>query len=305
MKTNSAKKIIVSTLALAMGAGLAGSISGSVAWYQYSTRASASIAGTSAGTTRELQICDTADGTYAQHVDIAERTFKPTSASIGNNGALTFYQHPIYKNATLTELTNTAGYVQEYTFYFKCVDNVNGTPGNVAKPVYLTSINIVDVSSGQNDDKDISKAVRVAINGEVLSLDGGTTTTHGPLNLNGNKDGQGHDIMDKNGYDTNDAEGTEIDYINGTSQSYSSTKVANSTTVVNTNDPYHFATTDSTELSTKVLTNTKNTDTASDPVTIKVWLEGWEELDDSSLWGAAWLNQNFAVQLQFACEADN
>ena len=50
------KKIIVSTLALAMGAALAGSISGSVAWYQYSTRATARMAATSAGTSRNLQI---------------------------------------------------------------------------------------------------------------------------------------------------------------------------------------------------------------------------------------------------------
>ena len=56
MKTNSKKKILVSTLALAMGAGLAGSISGSVAWYQYSTRTTAQLQGVSAGTTRNLQV---------------------------------------------------------------------------------------------------------------------------------------------------------------------------------------------------------------------------------------------------------
>ena len=55
MKINN-KKIIVSTLALAMGAALAGSISGSVAWYQYSTRASAQIAGSAAGTARNLYV---------------------------------------------------------------------------------------------------------------------------------------------------------------------------------------------------------------------------------------------------------
>ena len=54
MKIN--KKVMVTTLALAMGAALAGSISGSVAWYQYSTRASAQLTGTSVGTSRNLQI---------------------------------------------------------------------------------------------------------------------------------------------------------------------------------------------------------------------------------------------------------
>ena len=56
MKTNSKKKIVVSALAIAMGAALVGSISGSVAWYQYSTRTTASMTATSAGTSRDLQI---------------------------------------------------------------------------------------------------------------------------------------------------------------------------------------------------------------------------------------------------------
>ena len=54
MKMN--KKIIVSALALAMGATLAGSISGTVAWYQYSTRAQAAFIGTSVGASENLEI---------------------------------------------------------------------------------------------------------------------------------------------------------------------------------------------------------------------------------------------------------
>ena len=50
------KKIIVSTLALAMGATLAGSISGTMAWYQYSTRAQAAFVGTSVGASQNLEI---------------------------------------------------------------------------------------------------------------------------------------------------------------------------------------------------------------------------------------------------------
>lgn len=67
MKTkNSSKKVVVSVLALAMGAGLAGSISGSVAWYQYSTRTTAQLQGVSAGTTRNLQVRLGADGEWKQ-----------------------------------------------------------------------------------------------------------------------------------------------------------------------------------------------------------------------------------------------
>ena len=56
MKIRNLKKIAVSTMALAMGAALAGSISGTVAWYQYSTRSTVSYSGASAHCTENLQI---------------------------------------------------------------------------------------------------------------------------------------------------------------------------------------------------------------------------------------------------------
>ena len=50
------KRIIVPTLAMIMGAGLVGSISGTVAWYQYSTRAQIGMLGMSIGVDRYLQV---------------------------------------------------------------------------------------------------------------------------------------------------------------------------------------------------------------------------------------------------------
>jgi len=55
MKINK-KKVMVSALAVAMGAALVGSISGTIAWYQYSTRVTTAMVGTSAGVSRNLQI---------------------------------------------------------------------------------------------------------------------------------------------------------------------------------------------------------------------------------------------------------
>ena len=54
MKLN--KKIIVPAFALLVGASLAGSVSGTIAWYQYSTRANVSYIGSSAGTIGNLQV---------------------------------------------------------------------------------------------------------------------------------------------------------------------------------------------------------------------------------------------------------
>ena len=50
------QKIVVPTLAICLGAALVGSISGTVAWYQYSTRASTAYLGTSAGTAGNLKL---------------------------------------------------------------------------------------------------------------------------------------------------------------------------------------------------------------------------------------------------------
>lgn len=50
------KSIIIPAFALLIGASLAGSISGTVAWYQFSTRASAAYVGVSGGTVGNLKI---------------------------------------------------------------------------------------------------------------------------------------------------------------------------------------------------------------------------------------------------------
>ena len=55
MKLNK-NKIIVSALALAIGASLAGSVGGTVAWYQYSTRANVSFIGEAGGFSGNLQM---------------------------------------------------------------------------------------------------------------------------------------------------------------------------------------------------------------------------------------------------------
>ena len=49
-------KIVVPTLAIAIGAAIVGSISGTVAWYQYSTRVSTAYLGTTAGTAGNLKL---------------------------------------------------------------------------------------------------------------------------------------------------------------------------------------------------------------------------------------------------------
>ena len=59
------KKVIISALALTIGAGLAGSITSTVAWYQYTTRTNAALIGASGGTAGNLQMRIREDGQAA------------------------------------------------------------------------------------------------------------------------------------------------------------------------------------------------------------------------------------------------
>ena len=96
MKFN--KKLVVATLSTALGLGIVGSITGTVAWYQYSTRATTSIIGSSGGKTGVLQIkmAGAEDSTYTRDLYTATLTsgrsntvlYPCTFGGIDNNVAL-------------------------------------------------------------------------------------------------------------------------------------------------------------------------------------------------------------------------
>ena len=56
MKTNLFSKVAVTMMTVALGAGVVGSISGTVAWFQYSTRSTVAFTGTSTHCTENLQV---------------------------------------------------------------------------------------------------------------------------------------------------------------------------------------------------------------------------------------------------------
>ena len=364
MKINN-KKVIISTLALAMGAALAGSVSGSVAWYQYSTRVAATINGTSAGTSRNLQISKDAGANYAQYVSFDAKNFRPVSAVADGTGKAVdhFVEHPVYQYKTLPTVTDnevttdevlTVAYA-EYSLVFKCEDTVGGVKGQVAKDVYLSALRIVN-----NGSKDVTPAVRIAIDGTndfLVSATAGDTNTEGYLDLNNNTN---DDTMAIDCQDTapaaavagsalaNGADGADgVDYYERASSSegagylndgtykytfagtgdavhadednkyftmtdvgsgdpkvtYTSgadkyTTVDASSVVVDKTDAYEFSGTDNKDLTTTKVSG------ASEAVTVKIWLEGWQALGGSTLWDTAYQAQNFEIQMQFACEAE-
>ena len=176
------KKIIVSTLALAMGAALAGSVSGTVAWFQYSTRAQATYIGSTAHCSEALEVTATKVGvavannaewsTELSYSDIEDVALDTTNhlgddivpiSTTGNVAAtdalptyddddddqtpdvLSFTKNPIYQvqEASYWGKATAANYVQ-FDLHFR-VKDINGAneASYLAKNVYLTNLSIV------------------------------------------------------------------------------------------------------------------------------------------------------------------
>ena len=275
-------KIIVSTLALAMGAALAGSVSGTVAWFQYSTRAQGTYIGTSAHCSEMLEMAANGSGTYASVVN------NISSAAGGNKlepittGAFTkdseldvskLKRNPVYQiedPAGWVNATNN-NYVQ-FTLKFR-VRDVNTTSTYLSDhKLYLLDVDIVslaDSSGASTSDLDLYKAVRVHISNGTgegsynkLFANGSTeTATNGYLDLNGD----GDDDLEP-GYSWS---GT-LDKVNyGIADSKQTTYDASDKSI--------FA--DDSDLNA-IVANGNELGTISDSLTITVtiWLEGWTKL---------------------------
>ena len=191
MKMNS-KKIIVSTLALVMGAALAGSISGTVAWYQYSTRAQAEFQGVSAHCSEDLQIrivsadaglgawhngnldytdvanyLKSADGadrgatTYADLRPVHTEALDPTGAEgsiVARTANLKKSPRVSYTNPENWSAASAATDFVDLPLQLR-VKDVNGKEtGFLAKDIYITDVTIERAGA-----YDISSAVRVGV----------------------------------------------------------------------------------------------------------------------------------------------
>ena len=290
------KKIIVSTLALAMGAALAGSVSGTVAWFQYSTRAQAAFIGTSAHCSEALEIQAVKSG---NSVDSTKWTTDLSSTAIqaavtggtdlqpissmamgstdalptsGDPAATTFYKNPIYQftNKSTWSKAVAANYVQ-FDLYFH-VRDINSTVSYLAKDLYLTDLTIKAVQS-DNSELDLSKAVRVhfatnesTATNNLFANDGSTATTVN-TNVYGNLDLNKNGSPDKGpGYEW-DNRGDALVYGDANAQQVA--KNASGTNVLASDaDPYAIVAN-----SGKI--GSIPASEAGFKVTVTIWLEGW------------------------------
>ena len=328
MKMN--KKIIVSTLALAMGAALAGSVSGTVAWFQYSTRAQASFIGTSAHCSEALEVQAVAKGddaveanwkTELTYSDVATaygatsaKLAPITSGAMANTDALPtdFYANPIYQHFALNtwDKAVAANYAQfDLLFRVKDIDGASTTT-YLPKNVYLTNLSIVSLKAKDGggyeaDSGDLYKAIRVHLAGasNFLFANDGTTTNANvttsvsstlDLNNDGNPDAPAH--YDWEAATTAQAYGTE-----GNQVAYN----VGAFDFTDDSDP----TIPSTAVGNGLIGAT--TASAVLRVTVTIWIEGWQALADgvgtstnSSIWEpATYIGKNFGVGMRFAVPA--
>ena len=283
----SSKKFIVTALSTALGLGIVGSITGTIAWYQYSTRSTAAFIGTSVKSTANLEV--SVDGTHFYsrltssqiNAQLASEACKNAFLSPVTTGADTaaddalpakFYTNPAYQDFQY-DSDNEHGirgwgtakaieYVQfTLTLRYTGVSNGTAASGIEGKKIYLNDL-LIDENSG-NTKKNISDAVRVHLdstNDMYLSNNGQATVLGGKLDMN--RDG----MLDTDGKWIEDfGAGSEQNYgdVSFTQNTYKLSDVKPTLE----NDLY---------TGTYYLGETDNNGKLEVKVTI--WVEGWQKL---------------------------
>lgn len=218
MKKSTFNKISISALSIVTTASIAGAITGTVAWFQYSTRAQAAFTGTTVHCSENLRI--SIDGNNWK----TELNSSETQQYLLNNGredtALRpvttgehkkdekingFKRNPIYQ---FNEMKNwieadESDYVT-FPLRLKVVD-VNGKQGEylLAKKIYLSDLTIVTSSNNPAIKYDITDALRVHYDiGDfhaTIANQEYNVNTYGPLDLDGDTKldmSEGYDFTD-------------------------------------------------------------------------------------------------------------
>lgn len=320
------KKIIVSTLALAMGAALAGSVSGTVAWYQYSTRVLTSYIGSSAKCAENLQVSLTGnDNDFKSELLISDfangaRTDKKgtallpitfgaaqeTGSTAASDPALVAtapYKHPKYQNFEYEKWgTAEANSYLQYDLYFRVLD-VDGaaTKNYIAKKLYFEdfTLNYTPTNSGGSATA-FKEALRVQF--DQITPAGAkrillSNTAQSDVKLGGKLDLNADGSFDKVGGYVFSETDTRVDGEYGDKTILQDTEAFSTYKGTVTNGSL---TAGSKELGTTVA-GTYSKDAALHFV-VTVWLEGWDatgETAATSIWDAADYIGSFQLGMTF------
>ena len=218
------KKIVVPTLAIAIGAAIAGSVSGTVAWYQYSTRVSTAYLGTSTGTAGNLKLRIKDSGndfansltkddiaTYLAGEHMGEKIIPITAGNMAEDDALNkiggdgadknlpkFYKNPVRSFDDEVPYSSDSWLKADQTMYvqiplevcFVDFDGVNadGTTVDEAyleKDVYLSDLLIQEDWENSKDQNNLKKDLSSAIRVHISSYrDDDTSANHADSTIN-------------------------------------------------------------------------------------------------------------------------
>lgn len=256
MKTRKTKLAAI-MLSSARGLAFIGSIGGTIAWYQYSTLATAAVSGSSAKCTENLQVAvgtgegltfksslttndisDYLQNTRAEADKETVTVLKPVTAGNQKKDATLngLKSNPVYQHGPYADWEDAVNtdYVT-FPLTFRVLD-IDGNSGDTLldrdSKLGLSDITIEGKDAAGNEAEgkaDISSAIRVHFSSKdgdddvnrLVSKDGSETVTHGPLDLNDDGD---VDTMAKYEWD----QGTAIDYGSAGSKetSYSASNIS-------------------------------------------------------------------------------
>ena len=210
MKLLSKNKIIVSALALCVGASLAGSISGTIAWYQYSTRTNVSFIGKASGISSNLQMRFVSEASKANPDSYwrTRITWQEMNAELGNLNVVPVTFGAMEKDDALP----TQGYVQplvgvsdmtkwgkatnknyaQFKLQLRNINHEGAADANDAQDVYLSKL-LIQEDANNGAKKDLSDAIRVhvssndgsAVKNRLISNKGQDVETKGKLDIDG------------------------------------------------------------------------------------------------------------------------
>ena len=315
-------KIIIPAAAVAMGIALVGSVSSTLAWYQYSTKAQAAYIGTSVGQSENLEI-QKSDSKWASNLpsseverlagaDVKAKNLIPVTPGIAAaNGNLDKDDAlPVVANFKNSIETGVAGYgsqkgdittnVVQFTLniHYKKTDTQETYE---AKKLKLVDLTIADSTANNQVNKgDLYKAIRVHIsagdNHRLYANDGTlinetiTTATYGKLDTGNNG------VYDK-------AEGYEWENKSDVIYGVENSEQVAYNTQYNGNLDWEVGELPATE--------------AGLAVTVTIWIEGWQKLSGmsnenayqngenpkSAIWDPMqYANKKFNVGLRFQAE---
>ena len=310
------KKIIIPAFALLIGTALAGSVTSTVAWYQYSTRTNAAYIGSAAGTSENLQMrirdYNTIDWTsritfgqmetYLGSTSYGSKMVPITTGNLGKDDALpaTLYQNPIagIEAQTSWKPATAANYVV-IPLQFRYVQRDGELEGGVDEAFVNKQVNLNELLIQKRTNSthaDISSAIRVhfhayndstpaTIKNCLVSNAGSTIETHGALDLDSEPGNDYTYTVDKYGFGGDTTR--TLDYgNNGQNPSQQASYAASAVPI-----------------------NLGNTGAVADKylnVDITIWVEGWQKLGASGSESAIWSLADYAAsefQVGFEFEA--